>query len=289
MYQFIEAHRDQFPVKRMCQVLRVSASGYYASRERPLSQREQDNQQLVDQIKKVHAASRRTYGSPRVHAELVRQGIQCNKKRVERLMRVHHIRGKQRGRRRVKTTDSTHNLSVAPNVLKRQFETDAPNRKWVADITYIPTDQGWLYLAAVLDLFSRRVVGWSMASTMHSSLVRNALRMALAARQPQAGLLHHSDRGSQYAGYAYQSLLDDHHVIASMSRTGNCYDNATMESFFGTLKCELIHDRHYQSRAEARQDVFEYIEVFYNRIRLHSSLGYLSPVEYEQLRQVCLS
>ena len=289
MYQFIEAHRDQFPVKRMCQVLRVSASGYYASRERPLSQREQDNQQLVDQIKKVHAASRRTYGSPRVHAELVRQGIQCNKKRVERLMRVHHIRGKQRGRRRVKTTDSTHNLSVAPNVLKRQFETDAPNRKWVADITYIPTDQGWLYLAAVLDLFSRRVVGWSMASTMHSSLVRNALRMALAARQPQAGLLHHSDRGSQYAGYAYQSLLDDHHVIASMSRTGNCYDNATRESFFGTLKFELIHDRHYQSRAEARQDVFEYIEVFYNRIRLHSSLGYLSPVEYEQLRQVCLS
>lgn len=288
-YQFIETHRDEFPVTRMCQVLRVSASGYYASRERPLSQREQENLELVDQIKAVHRASRKTYGSPRVHAELVKQGIRCNKKRVERLMRVYDIRGKGRGRRRVKTTDSAHNLPVAPNILDRQFEADAPNRKWVTDITYIPTDQGWLYLAAVLDLFSRRVVGWSMAGTMHVSLVRNALWMALADRRPQAGLLHHSDRGSQYASAVYQSLLDDQQMVVSMSRTGNCYDNAAMESFFGTLKCELVHDRHYHTRTEARQDVFEYIEVFYNRIRLHSSLGYLSPVEYEQSCQLRLS
>lgn len=284
-FQFMEAHRDEFPVTRMCQVLRVSSSGYYASRGRPLSQREQDNQGIVNQIKEIHTASRETYGSPRVHAALVRQGIHCNKKRVERLMRVHKIRGKQRGRRRVKTTDSAHNLPVAPNLLRRQFQADTPNRKWVTDITYIPTDQGWLYLAAVVDLFSRRVVGWSMGSTMQGSLVKNALWMAIADRRPPAGLLHHSDRGSQYASFAYQSLLGDYQIVASMSRTGNCYDNAPMESFFGTLKCELVHDRHYRTRAQARQDIFEYIEVFYNRKRLHSSLGYLSPAQYEQLPQ----
>ena len=283
--QFMEAHRDEFPVTRMCQVLRVSSSGYYASRGRPLSQREQDNQGIVNQIKEIHTVSRETYGSPRVHAALVRQGIHCNKKRVERLMRVHKIRGKQRGRRRVKTTDSAHNLPVAPNLLRRQFQADTPNQKWVTDITYIPTDQGWLYLAAVVDLFSRRVVGWSMGSTMQGSLVKNALWMAIADRRPPAGLLHHSDRGSQYASFAYQSLLGDYQIVASMSRTGNCYDNAPMESFFGTLKCELVHDRHYRTRAQARQDIFEYIEVFYNRKRLHSSLGYLSPAQYEQLPQ----
>jgi transposase InsO family protein len=284
-FQFMEAHRDEFPVTRMCQVLRVSSSGYYASRGRPLSQREQDDRGIVNQIKEIHTASRETYGSPRVHAALVRQGIHCNKKRVERLMRVHKIRGKQRGRRRVKTTDSAHNLPVAPNLLRRQFQADTPNRKWVTDITYIPTDQGWLYLAAVVDLFSRRVVGWSMASTMQGSLVKNALWVAIADRRPPAGLLHHSDRGSQYASFAYQSLLGDYQIVASMSRTGNCYDNAPMESFFGTLKCELVHDRHYRTRAQARQDIFEYIEVFYNRKRLHSSLGYLSPAQYEQLPQ----
>jgi putative transposase len=284
-FQFMQAHRDEFPVTRMCHVLRVSSSGYYASRGRPLSRREQDNQGIVNQIKEIHTVSRETYGSPRVHAALVRQGIHCNKKRVERLMRVHDIRGKQRGRRRVQTTDSAHDLPVAPNVLSRQFGADAPNRKWVTDITYIPTDQGWLYLAAVVDLFSRRVVGWSMGSTMQGSLAENALWMAIVDRRPPAGLLHHSDRGSQYASCAYQSLLGDYQIVASMSRTGNCYDNAPMESFFGTLKCELVHDRHYRTRAQARQDIFEYIEVFYNRKRLHSSLGYLSPAQYEQLPQ----
>ena len=286
-FQFIEAHGDEFHVTRMCQVLEVSTSGYYASRGRPQCQRAQENQELLGRIKEVHATSRKIYGSPRVHAELVKLGIHCNKKRVERLMRIHNIRGKRRGRRRVQTTDSAHNLPVAPNLLNRQFEADAPNQKWVTDITYIPTDQGWLYLAAVLDLFSRRVIGWSMASTMHASLVKKALRMALADRRPQAGLLHHSDRGSQYASFTYQSLLGDHQIAVSMSRTGNCYDNAPMESFFGTLKCELVHDRHYHSRTEARQDIFEYIEVFYNRKRLHSALGYLSPVEYEQSHSLC--
>jgi putative transposase len=288
-FQFIEDYRDEFPVTRMCQVLEISASGYYAWRGRPVSQREQDNQELLDQIKEIHAASRKTYGSPRVHADLVDQGIRCNKKRVERLMRVNDIRGKHRRRRRVKTTDSAHDLPVAPNVLNRQFEADVPNQKWVTDITYIATDEGWLYLTAVLDLFSRRVIGWSMASTLCASLVKNALQMAIADRHPQAGLLHHSDRGSQYCSAEYQSLLDTHQMVVSMSRTGNCYDNAPMESFFGTLKCELVHDRHYRTQAEARQDIFEYIEVFYNRKRRHSSLGYKSPVEYEHLCQSCVN
>jgi putative transposase len=289
-YRFIADHSPEFPVTRMCRVLTVSTSGYYAWRERPQSQRAQDNLELVDRIKEVHAASRETYGSPRVHAELVQgQGIHCNKKRVERLMRIHDIRGRQRRRRRVKTTDSNHSLPVAPNLLDRQFEADLPNRKWVADITYVPTDQGWLYVAAVLDLFSRRVIGWSMADTLCTWLVKNALEMAISFRHPQAGLLHHSDRGSQYASAEYQAMLQTSRVVPSMSRAGNCYDNAAMESFFGTLKCELIHDRRYRTQAEARQDIFEYIEVFYNRQRRHSSLGYLSPVAYEEFCQLCLN
>jgi transposase InsO family protein len=286
-YQFIEDYRDEFPVTRMCTVLQVSASGYYAWRKRPTSQREQDNEKLVERIKAIHAESRETYGSPRVHAALIAQDITCNKKRVERLMRVNHIRAKQHRRRRIRTTDSDHNLPVAPNVLNRQFEADAPNRKWVTDITYIPTDEGWLYLAVVLDLFARRVIGWSMASTLCASLVENALLMAVADRQPEAGLIHHSDRGSQYASGEYQTLLKTHQMVVSMSRTGNCYDNAPMESFFGTLKTELIHHRHYRTRSAAQQDIFEYIEVFYNRKRLHSSVAYMSPVQYEQLCQLC--
>jgi putative transposase len=289
-YQFIADHSHEFPVTRMCRVLAVSTSGYYAWRGRPPSQRTQDNLELVERIKEVHAASRETYGSPRVHAELVQgQHIQCNKKRVERLMRIHDIRGRKRRKRRVKTTDSNHSLPVAPNLLDRQFEADLPNRKWVADITYVPTDQGWLYVAAVLDLFSRRVIGWSMSNTMCTLLVKDALEMAISLRHPQAGLLHHSDRGSQYASAEYQAVLQTDQAVASMSRAGNCYDNAAMESFFGTLKCELIHDRHYRTRAEARQDIFEYIEVFYNRQRRHSSLGYLSPVAYEESCQLCLN
>jgi putative transposase len=281
-YQFIEDYQDAFPVTRMCKVLEVSTSGYYASRDRPISQREQENEKLLARIKVIYAESRQTYGSPRVHAELVQQGTKCNKKRVERLMRVHNIRAKGRKGRRVRTTDSNHDLPVAPNVLNREFEAQAPNQKWVTDISYVPTAEGWLYLAVVLDLYSRRVIGWAMSSTLCTSLVKDALWMAITNRCPEAGLLHHSDRGSQYASDEYQALLTAHQMVVSMSRVGNCYDNAPAESFFGTLKCELIHDRHYRTRAEARQDIFEYIEVFYNRKRRHSSLGYLSPVEYEQ-------
>jgi transposase InsO family protein len=289
-YQFVADHKDEFPVTRMCRVLGVSTSGYYASRKRPQSQRDRDNLVLVEQIKEVHTASRGLYGSPRVHAELVKgQHIPCNKKRVERLMRIHQIHGRQRRRRRVQTTDSNHSLPVAPNLLDREFTAEAPDRKWVADITYVPTEQGWLYLAVVLDLFSRRVIGWSMADTLCTVLVKNALEMAMAFRQPQAGLLHHSDRGSQYASAEYQAVLESGKMVASMSRSGNCYDNAAMESFFGTLKCELIHDRCYRTHAEARQDIFEYIEVFYNRQRRHSALGYLSPAEYEKLCQLRLN
>ena len=281
--------KAEHSIQKLCHNLQVSPSGYYTWRGRPESQRDQANQKLVQQIREIHAESRETYGSPRVHAELVGQGIKCNKKRVERLMRVNHIRAKQHRRRRVKTTDSDHDLPVAPNVLNRHFEANAPNQKWVTDITYVPTAEGWLYLAAVMDLFSRRVVGWSMASTLCTSLVKDAVLMAIADRQPDAGLIHHSDRGSQYASAEYQTLLKTHQMVVSMSRTGNCYDNAPMESFFGTLKCELIHDRHYRTRAEARHDIFEYLEVFYNRKRRHSSLGYLSPVRYEELCQLCLN
>ena len=288
-YQFIKDHRGEFPVARMCSALEVSTSGYYAWRTQPQSHRDQENQKLVEQIREIHTESRETYGSPRIHADLVDQGIKCNKKRVARLMRIHSIRAKQHKRRRVQTTDSAHDLPVAPNVLNQQFEADAPNQKWVTDITYVPTDEGWLYLAVVLDVFSRRIIGWSMVSTLCTVLVKNALLMAIAERCPGAGLLHHSDRGAQYAGGEYQAILNDHDMIVSMSRTGNCYDNALMESFFGTLKRELIHHRHYRTRAEARQDIFEYIEVFYNRKRRHSSLGYLSPVQYEQSRQLCIN
>ena len=276
-------------MRRMCQVLGISASGYYAWRRRRPSARQEANEAMVERIKEIHAESDKTYGSPRVHAELVAQGVRCNKKRVERLMRVHDIQAKQRKRRRPRTTDSNHRLPIAPNVLNREFTAEAPNQKWVTDITYIPTAEGWLYLAAVMDLYSRRIVGWSMAARMTSKLVKDALKLALAQRQPGPGLMHHSDRGSQYASADYRILLTAHGMVASMSRSGDCYDNAPMESFFGTLKTERVHYRHYRTRAEARRDIFNYIEVFYNRKRRHSALGYKSPAEFEQSLEMCLN
>lgn len=276
-------------MRRMCQVLGISASGYYAWRRRRPSARQEANEAMVERIKEIHAESDKTYGSPRVHAELVAQGVRCNKKRVERLMRVHDIQAKQRKRRRPRTTDSNHRLPIAPNVLNREFTAEAPNQKWVTDITYIPTAEGWLYLAAVMDLYSRRIVGWSMAARRTSKLVKDALKLALAQRQPGPGLMHHSDRGSQYASADYRILLTAHGMVASMSRSGDCYDNAPMESFFGTLKTERVHYRHYRTRAEARRDIFNYIEVFYNRKRRHSALGYKSPAEFEQSLEMCLN
>jgi putative transposase len=266
----------------MCQVLGVSTSGYYAWKKQVPSQRELGNQKLVLQIKAVYAENHQVYGSPRIQNELSDQGIRCSEKRVARLMRQNGICARQAKRRRVQTTDSNHDLPVAPNVLDQQFEADEPGQKWVSDITYVPTQKGWLYLAAIMDLYSRRIVGWAMDKTLASSLVQQALEMALAGRLLKAGLLHHSDRGSQYASHEYRELLAAHKMVASMSRTGNCYDNAAMESFFSTLKCERVHHRDYATHDEARQDLFAYIELFYNRKRRHSALGYLSPVQYEQ-------
>ena len=280
-YQFIQDHQDEFPVQRMCQVLGVSPSGYYAWRTRPLSPSTRANQKLLVEIRSIHSRSRKTYGSPRVHAELRDCNFLVGKNRVARLMRAENLRG-QRKRKQPRTTNSQHRHPVAPNHLNRDFHATRPNEKWLADITYIPTAEGWLYLAGVLDLFSRKIVGWSFSASLESNLVEEAFHMAVYSRPTLSGLLHHSDRGSQYAGDAYQQLLIDLQVQVSMSRTGNCYDNAPMESFFSTLKCEHVHFQNYQSRQEAQTDIFAYIVGFYNRQRRHSSLGYLSPQEFER-------
>ncbi len=279
-FQFIANHQHQFPVRRMCRLLQVSRSGYYAWRQRRPSARKMANDKLSKQMKRLYADSRGTYGSPRIHAALVAAGVSCGVHRVARLMRQHGLRA--RGKRRYRrTTDASHAYPVAPNLLNRQFTASAPNQKWVGDITYIPTGEGWLYFATILDLYSRRIVGWAMDSSMSQHLTLSALRMALQQRQPQAGLLHHTDRGRQYAAGAYQSLLHHCQIRQSMSRSGNCYDNAPMESFFATLKAELANYGQYVTRRQARTEIFEYIELFYNRQRRHSALGYLSPLQFE--------
>ena len=271
----------RFPVRLMCQVLEVSAAGYYAWVNRPPSKRRERTMRLTEQIRQAHARSRRTYGSPRVTAELAGQGTRVCRNTVAKLMRQAGLAAKVKRRFVPRTTDSTHDNPIAPNRLARDFTADAPDRKWTCDITYVPTDQGWLYLAVVMDLFSRRIVGWAMREHLQSELVREAMRMAVQARRPAVGLLHHSDRGVQYACGDYRRLLGEHEIVCSMSRRGNCYDNAVTESFFGTLKTELVNDARYATRDEARQSVFEWIEVFYNRQRRHSSLGYLSPEGFE--------
>ena len=280
-YAFIAAHFTQFPMRLMCRALEVSRSGYYAWRKRPASRRSMKNRLLLERIKAVHKKSRKTYGSPRVHRQLLAEGERCGRGRVERLMSANGIRAKQK-RKFVATTDSKHDLPVAENILQREFHVEEPNRVWLSDITYIPTDEGWLYLAGVLDLCSRTAVGWSMGESLETGLVLDALKMAQQRRRPGDGLIHHSDRGSQYASDDYGDLLKSYGMQMSMSRKGDCWDNAVMESFFGTLKKELVHHRKYRTRAEARQDIFEFIEVFYNRERLHSSLGYMSPLNYEK-------
>ena len=282
-YQFIADHQAEFSISLMGRVLGVSPSGYYAWRKRPPSAQKMADQSLVEQIEAIHQDSRRTYGSPRIHQELADNGVKCGHNRVARLMQTVGLAAKQHRKFKITTTDSNHDYPVAPNVLDRDFTAEGPNQKWLADITYIPTDEGWLYLAAVLDLYSRRIVGWAMDDNLERHLVIPALQMALETRQPGPGLLHHSDRGSQYASQDYRDLLTKHQIQASMSRKGNCYDNAPMESFFGTLKTELIHQRHYLTPKEAKTDIFEYIEVFYNRSRRHSTLGYLAPVAFENL------
>ena len=280
-YQFIQDHQNEFPVRRMCSVLGISPSGYYAWQTRPVSPRVQANQKLLAEIRTIHNRSRKTYGSPRVHAELRECGFPVGKNRVARLMQAENLYG-QRKKKQPRTTNSQHSYPVAPNRLNRDFQATRPNEKWLADITYIPTAEGWLYLAVVLDLFSRKIVGWAFAATLESCLVEQAFRMAVQDRFVLSGLLHHSDRGSQYAAEAYQQLLADQQMQISMSRTGNCYDNAPMESFFSTLKCEQVHFQNYQTCQEAQTDIFAYIVGFYNRQRRHSSLDYLSPEEFER-------
>jgi len=281
-YRFIQEHRHEFRVWLMCRVLEVSRSGFYLWLKRPASPRSVENCRLLLAIRAIYRASRGAYGSPRVHAQLRALSQNYGKNRIARLMRENRIQAKRKRKFRV-TTDSKHNFPVSENVLDRKFDIEAPNKAWTADITYIPTKEGWLYLAAVMDLYSRRIVGWAMADRICRHLVEKALTMACVNRSPEPGILHHSDRGSQYASGDYQKLLKANGIVCSMSRKGNCWDNAAMESFFATLKTELVYHRNYETRAEAQSDIFEYIEVFYNRQRLHSALGYQSPVSFERL------
>jgi transposase InsO family protein len=280
-FSFIEDHRAEYPVRIMCSALDVSSAGYYAWRGRPESQRSATNRALLDDIKRVHRDNHECYGSPRIHLELEAQGRGASRGRIERLMRRHGVRAIMARPRRARTTDSRHDLPIAPNLLDRNFVAAAPNRIWLADITYIETGEGWLYLSTVMDLYSRRIVGWAMRDHLRTELPLAALRMAFSAQRPGAGLIHHSDRGVQYASHDYRAALAADGITASMSRKGNCYDNAPMESFFHTLKTERVHHRQYATRAEAQRDIFVYIEGFYNRTRRHSAIGYISPIEME--------
>jgi putative transposase len=281
IFHFIEEHRRRWPIRRLCETLEVSPAGYYAWRQRPTSARQQRRDTLAVEIRAIHAEVKARYGSPRIHAELNARGQGCCVNTVAKLMRDAGIAAKTARKFRC-TTDSNHDLPVADNLLDRRFDPASPNASWVADITYVPTREGWLYLAAVEDLYSRRVVGWSMADHLESRLVVDALEMAVQQRWPEEGLLAHSDRGSQYASEHYRRLLARNGIECSMSRRANCWDNAPMESFFASLKKELVHDADFATRAEARGAIFEYIEVFYNTKRRHSSLGYVSPAEYER-------
>lgn len=279
-FGFIQTEKATYPVRVLCRTLLVSASGFYAWCRRGLSQRVQEDAALKVEIRAAHAASGKTYGSPRVHEELKAAGQHVGRKRVARLMQEEGLEGQRKRRFRV-TTDSRHSYPVAPNALNRDFTVSAPNKVWVTDITYIWTREGWIYLAAILDLFSRRVVGWSADSYIDRTLALDALGMALRTRHPEPGLIHHSDRGIQYASGDYQKLLSEHGITCSMSRKGDCWDNAVAESFFSTLKAELVYRNDYVSRSQARASIFDYIEAFYNGRRRHSTLGYVSPVEHE--------
>ena len=286
IFKVIRDHLSpEFTVVDCCRVLKVSTSGYYHWRKHPEGKRQKRRAELVEQIRIVHEASRRTYGSPRVRSELLKRGVRLNRKTVARIMRESSIRSKVAKKFRVRTTDSNHAHPVAPNVLDREFAAERIDAAWLCDITYIPTREGWLYLAGVMDLCSRRIVGWSMAEHMRVALVRDALAMATTTRAPAPGLIHHSDRGVQYCCGEYRAELEGWGMIASMSRTGDCYDNAPKESFWATLKKELMSDREFATREEARAAIFEYIEVFYNRQRIHSSLGYVSPEQFEASRR----
>jgi putative transposase len=279
-FAFIDECRDQWPVAWLCEALEVSPAGYYAWRDRPASPAQQRRQEVFDAMTEIHAEVRHCYGSPRMAVALNNRGIPCSENFVAGLMKARGIRARM-AKRFVRTTDSRHVLPVAENVLGRDFTPAGPNEAWAADITYLPTAEGWLYLAVVEDLFSRRIVGWSMDATMTSRLVVDALHLALGRRRPKAGLLAHSDRGSQYASQHYQGLLREHGIACSMSGVAQCWDNAPVESFFASLKRERDFPAGC-TRDDAKAIVFEYVELFYNPVRLHSSLGYMSPAEYER-------
>jgi putative transposase len=280
-YRLIEAEKASYPVLVLCRVLKVSRSGYYDWKDRPPSKRDQENAALTQKIREVHDRSRRTYGYPRVHAELKALGVRCSRKRVARLMRKAALQGCIRGRRK-RTTRRDLYATPAPDLLKRNFAAAAPNKIWSADITYINTWEGFLYLAFILDIYSRRVVGWSMATHLRTELVVDALEMALWRRNPDVGLIYHTDRGVQYTALSFGKRLEEAGIVASMGRVGSALDNAISESFVASLKCELLHGHPFLDREAARTAVFDYIEGFYNRVRRHSSLGYLSSSEYEQ-------
>lgn len=281
-YPFIQRHRSTWPVAVLCRLLQVARSGYYAWQGRPVSPRKLREIELTVKIRAVHAQKHKnTYGSPRIHRELLAQGQACNRKTVARCMKRAGIRAITTRKYRICTTDSKHPHPIAPNVVARQFTPSRKNETWAADVTYIRTDEGWLYLAVALDLYSRKVVGWSMSARIDSRLVVDALTMGIKSERPGAKLVAHSDRGVQYASEHYQRLLTDENIACSMSRKGNCWDNAPTESFFATLKKELVSHQQYPTRDAARASLFEYIETFYNRIRRHSTLNYLSPCQFE--------
>lgn len=284
-FQFIDRQKQTHKVQTLCQMFGVTASGYYQWKNRGKSNREQENDFLLENIKDTYEKNRCVYGSPRITQALNRESIICSQPRVARLMRANGIVAKTQ-RKFKATTNSNHTLPVAADLVGQAFGVDGPNKLWVGDITYIDTDEGWLYLSKVMDAYNREIIGWAVDKRMTKDLVIKAMDRAIRKRRATQLPIFHSDRGSQYASYAFRRLLTENHIRQSMSRKGNCYDNAMAESFFKTLKAELIYQNKYQTRQEAKQDIFEYIEVFYNRKRLHSALGYRTPIEYGKLTNV---
>jgi len=284
-YAWIKKHKRLFPATVMCKVLKVSTSGYYDSLKRQPSAQRIRRRFLGQEVAKSYFESDRVYGYRKVYGDLEAEQIQCCEETVRRIMRDIGLYSRIK-RKFVVTTDSNHIFKIADNLLNRNFNTDRPNHKWAADITYIPTKLGWLYLAVVMDLFSRKIVGWAMSENIDSALVQSAMKMALLHRRPGDGLIHHSDRGVQYAAGDFQDLLKANNVLCSMSRKGNCWDNACVESFFGSLKTERVRGKIYESFEDAKNDIFNYIEMFYNRKRRHKTLGYVSPVVYEEMYEM---
>lgn len=276
----MDQHRSTHGVQKMCLVIGASRSGYYRWKGQHLNKRQLENEKLLMAIRESHKKSRRAYGSPRIAEDLQAKGMKCGENRVARLMKIHGIAGKAKKKFKA-TTNSQHTLPVAENLLNQNFVAEKPNTVWLSDITYIPTVEGWLYLVVILDLYSRQVVGWAMSDRLTSGFVVKALYQAIGRRRPASGCIFHSDRGIQYASMDFRDVLRAYGLVQSMSRKGNCYDNAVAESFFHTLKTEHVYDYRYETRAEARQSIFEYIEMFYNRQRRHSALGYRSPVTFE--------